>query len=209
MLSRYEGRPTRAATGLRGRGTPPPRLRRGGRSPARRVVRRHPVPHRHRPEVRRHAPGVHPAFGHPRRVDARRVRHPRRHRGSDREHRPRSVLRPGSPVRARGESMLVDADDGDRVVIRGTVVTDDEGADRRRDARLLAERHRRVLRRAAAGRSVGGEPARHLHDRRRRHVRAPDRPPGAVPDPVRRPRRRSPCAPTAGAGCGRATRTCG
>ena len=33
---------------------------------------------------------------------------------------------PGSPVRARGESMLVDPDDGDRVVIRGTV-TDDAG----------------------------------------------------------------------------------
>jgi hydroxyquinol 1,2-dioxygenase len=33
---------------------------------------------------------------------------------------------PGSPARARGESMLVDADDGDRVVIRGTV-TDDAG----------------------------------------------------------------------------------
>jgi hydroxyquinol 1,2-dioxygenase len=28
---------------------------------------------------------------------------------------------PGSPPRAKGESMLVDADDGDRVVIRGTV----------------------------------------------------------------------------------------
>jgi catechol 1,2-dioxygenase len=33
---------------------------------------------------------------------------------------------PGSPPRARGESMLVDPDDGDRVVIRGTV-TDDAG----------------------------------------------------------------------------------
>ena len=33
---------------------------------------------------------------------------------------------PGSPVRGRGESMLVDADEGDRVVIRGTV-TDDAG----------------------------------------------------------------------------------
>ena len=33
---------------------------------------------------------------------------------------------PGSPPRARGESMLVDADDGDRVVIRGTV-TDNAG----------------------------------------------------------------------------------
>jgi hydroxyquinol 1,2-dioxygenase len=34
---------------------------------------------------------------------------------------------PGSPHRARGESMLVDPDDGDRVVIRGTV-TDIDGA---------------------------------------------------------------------------------
>ena len=34
---------------------------------------------------------------------------------------------PGSPHRARGESMLVDPDDGDRVVIRGTV-TDVDGA---------------------------------------------------------------------------------
>ena len=34
---------------------------------------------------------------------------------------------PGSPPRARGESMLVDPDDGDRVVIRGTV-TDIDGA---------------------------------------------------------------------------------
>jgi protocatechuate 3,4-dioxygenase beta subunit len=34
---------------------------------------------------------------------------------------------PGSPVRARGESMLVDDDDGDRVVIRGSV-TDGTGA---------------------------------------------------------------------------------
>ena len=34
---------------------------------------------------------------------------------------------PGSPSRDRGESMLVDPDDGDRVVIRGTV-TDDAGS---------------------------------------------------------------------------------
>ena len=34
---------------------------------------------------------------------------------------------PGSPPRQRGESMLVDADDGDRVVIRGTI-TDTTGA---------------------------------------------------------------------------------
>jgi len=34
---------------------------------------------------------------------------------------------PGSPPRQRGESMLVDADDGDRVVIRGTI-TDTAGA---------------------------------------------------------------------------------
>jgi len=34
---------------------------------------------------------------------------------------------PGSPARARGESMLVDDDDGDRVVIRGSV-TDGTGA---------------------------------------------------------------------------------
>jgi hydroxyquinol 1,2-dioxygenase len=33
---------------------------------------------------------------------------------------------PGSPARARGETMLVDPDEGDRVVIRGTV-TDDGG----------------------------------------------------------------------------------
>jgi catechol 1,2-dioxygenase len=33
---------------------------------------------------------------------------------------------PGSPHRARGETMLVDPDDGDRVVIRGTV-TDADG----------------------------------------------------------------------------------
>jgi protocatechuate 3,4-dioxygenase beta subunit len=34
---------------------------------------------------------------------------------------------PGSPARAKGESMLVDRDDGDRVVIRGTV-TDIDGS---------------------------------------------------------------------------------
>ena len=33
---------------------------------------------------------------------------------------------PGSPTRARGETMLVDADEGDRVVIRGTI-TDEDG----------------------------------------------------------------------------------
>ena len=33
---------------------------------------------------------------------------------------------PGSPHRARGETMLVDSDEGDRVVIRGTI-TNDEG----------------------------------------------------------------------------------
>lgn len=32
---------------------------------------------------------------------------------------------PGSPQRARGESMLVDADDGDRVVVRGKVTNSD------------------------------------------------------------------------------------
>ena len=32
---------------------------------------------------------------------------------------------PGSPQRAKGESMLVDDDDGDRVVIRGTVTNED------------------------------------------------------------------------------------
>lgn len=32
---------------------------------------------------------------------------------------------PGSPARATGETMLVDADDGDRVVVRGTVTSSD------------------------------------------------------------------------------------
>ena len=83
-----------AARDLRGRRPPPPRLRRGGRPATRRVVRRHPVPHRDRPAVRRDPPGVHPPVGHARRVDARRVRDPRRHRGQHGEHRARPVLRP-------------------------------------------------------------------------------------------------------------------
>ena len=116
---------------------------------------------------------------------------------------------PGSPTRARGESMLVDPDDGDRVVIRGTVSDPAGMPDRRGHAGLLAERHGRLLRRAAARDPVGGEPARHLHDRRRRELRDPHRPPRALPDPVRRPGRRSPAGPTGGAGCAPATPTCG
>ena len=48
VLSRYEqvAEPA-AARDQRGRRAPSARLRRGGRPAARRVVRRHPVPHRH------------------------------------------------------------------------------------------------------------------------------------------------------------------
>ena len=77
---------------------------------------------------------------------------------------------PGSPTRARGESMLVDPDDGDRVVIRGTV-TDDSGtplAGATLDCWQNATAG--LLRRAAAGRAIGGQPPWHLHDRRGRHA---------------------------------------
>ena len=111
---------------------------------------------------------------------------------------------PGSPPRAKGETMLVDPDEGDRVVIRGAVTDVDGQPDRRRDARLLAERHRRLLRRAAARRAVGREPARHLHHRRRRHLRDPHRAPRALPDPVRRAGRRHAQGPRAGLDAARA-----
>ena len=93
---------------------------------------------------------------------------------------------PGSPARARGESMLVDDDDGDRVVIRGTI-TDPDG-------KPIAGATLDCWQNATAGfyavqqpgSPVAGEPARDLHDRRRRHLRDPHGPAGALPDPLRR-----------------------
>ncbi len=59
-------------------GHPPlARVRRRGQPPARRVDGGHPVPHRHRPEMRRRSPGIHPPVRHPGRVDARRDAHAR------------------------------------------------------------------------------------------------------------------------------------
>ena len=51
---------------------PPARVRARRGADVRRVARGHPVPHANRPDLRREAPGVHPALGHARRVDARR-----------------------------------------------------------------------------------------------------------------------------------------
>ena len=81
---------------------------------------------------------------------------------------------PGSPSHDRGESMLVDPDDGDRVVIHGTV-TDDAGSP-------LAGATLDCWQNATTGAYAVQQPGiqaaenlpRHLHDRRERHLRDSD-----------------------------------
>ena len=93
---------------------------------------------------------------------------------------------PGSPHRARGETMLVDSDEGDRVVIRGTI-TNDEGkpvAGAELDCWQNATHGFYAVQQP--GIQSRGEPQGHLHDRRRRHLRDQHRSSGAVSDPVRR-----------------------
>jgi hypothetical protein len=68
---------------------PPARLHPRGRPAARRMDGRHRVPDRHRPDLRRQAPGVHPAVGHAGRLDdggdARPAARRRPHRPSRRQ----------------------------------------------------------------------------------------------------------------------------
>ena len=157
-----------------------------------------------------HAPGVHPPVRHAGRVHAGRDPDPRRHRGHDREHRARAVLRARLTASARrGESMLVDPDDGDRVVIRGTVRDTDGVADRRR-------------RRWTAGRTPrpASTPSSSPASSRPRTCAASTRP---TPTAATRSAPCAPCRtrsrrtgrpaicsrPTAGAGCAPVTPTCG
>ncbi len=116
---------------------------------------------------------------------------------------------PGSPERANGESMLVDPDEGDRVVIRGTV-TDVDGkpiAGAVLDCWQNASHGFYAV--SAAQGADAREPARHLPHRGRRQLRDPHR-----FAPCRTPSRttgRSACCsrPTPATGCAPATRTCG
>ena len=155
VLSRYEGssEPARPRD-LRGRDPPPARVRRRGQPHSRRVVRRHPVPDRRRPDVRRRPPGVHPAVRHARHLDARRDDHLRRGRGRHREHRARAVPRAGLADACTGETMLVDPDEGDRVVIRGTITDVDGKPVAGATLDCWQNATARVLRGAAAGHPV-------------------------------------------------------
>src|SRR6266566_1943643 len=72
------------------------------------MVRGHQVPHRGRPEMRRQAPGVHPALRHPRGVDDGLRAQPQDRARRDRGHGARAVLRDlreGCTV--KGEDTLV------------------------------------------------------------------------------------------------------
>ena len=129
---------------------------------------------------------------------------PRGHR----EHRPRAVLRARLTAAGRGESMLVDPDEGDRVVIRGTV-TDNAG-------RPIAGR------RWTAGRTPppASTPCSSPASSRRRTYAASTRPTRTAPTRSARSARcrtrsrstgRSATSSrrTGEGGCGRATPTCG
>ena len=70
---------------------PPPRGRPRGRADRGGVARGDSVPHAHRTDVRRQAPGVHPALGHARRVDAGRRHQPSQAARRDRVDRARTV----------------------------------------------------------------------------------------------------------------------
>ena len=116
---------------------------------------------------------------------------------------------PGSPQRARGESMLVDPDDGDRVVIRGTV-SDPDG-------QPIAGATLDCWQNATAGFYAVQQPGIQSAENLRGiyttdddgTLRDPHRPAGA------RTRSRSTgrwaicCGPTGGAGCVPGTPTCG
>ena len=86
-----------------GAGQAPPRLRARGRPHARRMARRHPLPHRDRPDLDREAPRVHPAVGHAGPVDDDRLAGPgaRQRRRAARPRRPRRRSRARSTGRAR------------------------------------------------------------------------------------------------------------
>ena len=116
---------------------------------------------------------------------------------------------PGSPQRARGETMLVDPDDGDRVVIRGTVSDPDGQPIAGRHPGLLAERDGRLLRRAAARDPIRPRTSAASTPRT---ATGPTRsaPSGRCPTRSRTTVRSAICCgPTSGAGCAPATPTCG
>ena len=133
------------------RGEAPARLRARGASHRGGMVRGHQVPHRGRPEVRRQAPGVHPALRRARAVDDGGGAQPQDRARRDRGHGARAVLR------ARRE--------GVRLRRRPARRRDDEGRGR------LGQRPG-----AGGGRQAGARRrARHLAGQGRRHLRPADR----------------------------------
>ena len=175
-----------AARGPAGARAPPARLRQRGPADRGGVVRRHRLPHPHRPHHRRQAPGVHPALRHARALDAGR-RHqppppapappsrPSSARSSSRARRPSRTAttsptaRPGTPCFMSGHGAL-----------------DRRRADRRRAARHLAGRRGRLLRRPVRGPRRAARP-RAPALRRRGPLLVLVGPARGLPDPDRRP----------------------
>ena len=122
------------------------------RGPAHRggMVRGHQVPHRGRPEVRRQAPGIHPALRHPRPVDDDRGAQPQdraaarpRRRCSGRSSRTaRKEFEYGADLR---EGATIKGED---VCVSGRVALDRRQAGAERHSRHLAGEGRRHVRRA-------------------------------------------------------------
>ncbi len=173
----------------------PPRLRTRGRPHARRMARRHPLPHRDRPDLDREAARVHPAVGHARPVDDDRLAGPGRASGARR--------------RGRG-----DRGDGRRpVLLAGRARPAARRRHRRRRSRRAGALHGAASPTATASRSparcstsgratatasttcssptrADDEGARALPHRRRGPLLVLVDPAGVLPDPRRRPGRR-------------------
>ncbi len=151
--------------------------------------RRDPVPHQRRSSHRRRTPGVHPALGRPRRLDADRQRQPHRTRGSHRGDRSRALLRRGRPARrTRRRPLLRRA--GPTLLGRGHGDRHRRHPARGRADRRVGGRRGRPLRRAVRrGPARGARPPVHRRGRRLPVLGAH---PDAVPDPRRRPRRAAP-----------------
>ena len=156
-----------------------------------------PVPDPHRAGLHRLAPGVHPAFGHARRLDAgRRDRQPQA-LGRQRKHRARAVPRRRRARAGHGSEHLprrqgrADARPRPHPGRR-------RKPDRGRQDRRVAGQRRGLLRRPAEGPPARLQPPRRLPHRTGRRLLVPGREAEVLPDSGRRPGRPAPRAPSAG-----------
>ena len=151
------------------------------------------LPYQDRAQVRRRAAGVHPALRRARPVDAGRDDHEQEVRRAP-PSRPCSARSTWWSRRSRALGDNIDlVGSGTPCVVTGRVVSVTAPAARRHPRRVAGQRPG-LLRRAAARRAAAHQRPRPVHGRRERRVLVPHDHAELLPDPDRRPgRRTAPC----------------